>query len=379
MTTTAVALAVLLAASPQDDGTAEPAALAARFDAGRDLFDQGQYAEAAEVFARLHAESGDAAVLYPAAQSLRLAGRCAEALTAYRGFAAQSQLLRDRAQATGSEARVKRLALDLQNSSGRIVEMQACVGRSAAQNARATAGARRLSGDRAGALALLTEVWEQTNDPTVLPELAELHRGLGACQQAITLLDLAVTTLGPIEVLDEAGAQGSDIAAAHEALQRARTARADASCVSRPAAAQASQGPGRAAAATASSTHPAGVVERDGGADVARPVRPRWPLWAAGAGGGLAVGGAVFLVLAHRTESQVETIRTKAWSDEGDRLLSRGNLYEGAGLALSIGGVVIAGGAVAYYYLSAKKGEAQAAPSVQLSRGAATLLWTGSF
>lgn len=375
MTTAALLLAVLLAASPEDDAAKGQAALATRFDAGRDLFDQGRYAEAADIFSRLHAESGDAALLYPVAQSLRLAGRCAEALNAYQGFAAQSQVLRNRAQENGSEDRVKRLALDLQNSSGRIVEMQACVGRSAAQKSRAAAVERRRTGDAAGALALLTEVWDQTKDPTVLPDLAELHRGLGRCQQAATLLDLAVTTLGPIEVLDEAGAEGSDVAAANEALKRARTARADAACVPRPAN-QASGAPVRAAAPTGAAD-PSGMVQSGGTAEVAKP--PRWPLWVAGAGAGLGVAGAVFLVLAHRTETEVEAIRTAGWSAEGDRLVSRGDFYEGAGLALSISGVVIGGGAAAYYYLSGKKKAPPAIPGVQLSRGAATFLWTGSF
>lgn len=386
MTGAGLILGVLLAFAPPDDATTAPPPLASRFEAGRDLFDQGHYAEAAEIFSRLHAESGDAALLYPLAQSFRLAGRCAEALTAYQGFGAQAEVLRARAQATGSESRVKRLALDLQNASGRVVEMQACVGRSAAAGARARARAdeRRQAGDAAGARALLEPVWEQTNDPTVLPELAEVHRQLGDCPKSTALLDLAVTSLGPIEVLEEAGAEGSDVAAAKEALQRARAAKGGPACVPRASAhAEAKSGSGGSLSGTPS-VPPIGVVEGGQRPEAAKVTRPRWPLWVAGGGGAAVLGGVAFLVLAHRTESDVETkIRTQVWSEDVSRdvsrLRSRGNFYDRAGLALSIGGCVIAGGAMAYYYLVAGKGGDRGVPTVQVSRDAASLLWTGRF
>jgi len=378
MTGVGMILGVLLAVAPPDQATTAPPPLASRFEAGRALFDQGRYAEAAEIFSRLHTESGDGALLYPLAQSLRLAGRCADALAAYQGFAAQAEVLRERAQATGTESRIKRLALDLQNASGRVVEMQACVGRSAASSARSRATERRLAGDPAGARALLGPVWEQTNDPTVLPELAEAHRELGDCPKSAAALDLAVKSLGPIEVLEEAGAEGSDVAAAKEALQRARAARSGPACVPSPSA-PADLGPTPGGPPRSSPSAPLITVESGGGTGTASSTRARWPLWVAAGGGALILGGVTFLVLAHNTYGEVEAIRNQGWSDKGDQLLARGDSYQMAGLALSIGGGVIAGGAVAYYYLVANKGGDRGVPAVHVSRGAATLLWTGRF
>ena len=95
MTTALFPLLFALALSA--DGDVAPSA-ATRFDQARRLFDTGQYAEAARVFGELQSQTGDAALLYPTAQSLRLAGRCAEALTAYERFVSEGDRLRERAE-----------------------------------------------------------------------------------------------------------------------------------------------------------------------------------------------------------------------------------------------------------------------------------------
>lgn len=377
------AMLAVMAMSPGEDanapavnGTAANApARTARFDEGRNLFDSGHYAEAAEIFTRLHVESGDATLLYPAAQSLRLAGRCAEALAAYQGFVdAKAQLL-SRAEATGPESRVKRLVSDLDFSGARIVEMRTCGGRLSGQDVRSQAQLRRVSGDAAGAITLLSPLWDQTADPTILPDLADLHRTLGDCQRAATLFDLAITALTPIEVLAEVGAEGSDLTAARNALQRARTANAAPACVPRTTAAKsASTGP----AAVVTAAPEVNLVER-GGPEKVKPAPPRWPLWMAGAGGALLIGGGVFAILTYQTKNQIEALRTQPWdAGKGQQLLDRRDWYERGTLALSItGGVIVAAASV--YYLSARRRDPTTGPGVQISAAGTTLFWTGQF
>lgn len=50
------------------------------------LHEAGQYEEAADAFARAHAEGPDATLVLSQAESLRLAGRCGEARVLYEQF-----------------------------------------------------------------------------------------------------------------------------------------------------------------------------------------------------------------------------------------------------------------------------------------------------
>ena len=79
--------------TPEPSGVAESAAPTeangdsneAVADAVR-LHEAGQYEEAADAFARAHAEGPDATLVLSQAESLRLAGRCGEARVLYEQF-----------------------------------------------------------------------------------------------------------------------------------------------------------------------------------------------------------------------------------------------------------------------------------------------------
>jgi hypothetical protein len=343
-------LMVLLWAAPGGDATGSAAA---RFDEARRLFDGGQYPEAAEMFTELQAQTGDAALLYPAAQSLRLAGRCAEALAAYQRFVGAGDELRARAEAAPAGSGVKRLSTDLVYAGGRIVEMRACAARPRTAAAREEAQRRTAGGDAAAALAVMTPVWEETRDPTLLPELAELHRTLGNCHQAEELLDRAVTALVPVEGLQDAGPPGSDLAAAGEALRRARTAKLEAKCVPR------ARPDERAALAPIQTPTPPPppLVTQAGSESTQSTARPRWPLWTAGVGGALVAAGVTSLILANRTEGKLEE-RVGAYGHgdpEVENLYEEGATYNRWGRGLTVAGAVVTVAALVYYYAFRKR------------------------
>jgi len=105
-------VAVLLAGGPvgaQDKGGAEPGA-AELYRRGREAYDRQDYAEAAELFTRCHARSGDPSLLFNIAQAERLAGDCAAAADHYRRFLAEVPDAPNRADAEAKLADMERCA-----------------------------------------------------------------------------------------------------------------------------------------------------------------------------------------------------------------------------------------------------------------------------
>ena len=119
------------------------------------------------------------------AQSLRSAGRCADALIAYQRFVEAEAELKQKAAAANPGSEMKRVITDLQLSHGRIVEMRICASRNQSDLARLAASRRLDDGEKAEALQVLQQIWEDGHDPTLLAEIAEIHRGQGHCAEAV--------------------------------------------------------------------------------------------------------------------------------------------------------------------------------------------------
>jgi hypothetical protein len=83
--TAVIVLATMLAAQGVPSAPAKGEAYAA-FEQARREHQLGNYQAAAEGFARCYRATGDPTFLFDTAQSLRLAGRDAEAIAAYRGY-----------------------------------------------------------------------------------------------------------------------------------------------------------------------------------------------------------------------------------------------------------------------------------------------------
>jgi len=229
MTGLAASLLALLAQAPS--ANAADVSAEARFDQAKALYDQGRFDDAAEIFRQLHESTGKPVLLSSIAQSLRLAGRCAAALVAYQRFVDAEAELKQKASAADAGSGMKRVITDLQLAHGRIVEMRICASRNQSEPARQAAFRRLAGGEQAEALQVLQQIWEDGHDPTLLAEIAEIHRGQGHCDEAGRLLNLAIVELAPIEVLGTES-QGRDAAVAIEALRRARMAKLDFRCTS---------------------------------------------------------------------------------------------------------------------------------------------------
>jgi hypothetical protein len=80
-----VALVVAVVVVPKAYAQGEPATSAA-FVRGRQLYDLGRYAEAAEAFRAAYAQAPKPAILFAVAQAERLAGDCLRAAAHYRAF-----------------------------------------------------------------------------------------------------------------------------------------------------------------------------------------------------------------------------------------------------------------------------------------------------
>lgn len=375
MSLAAILLVLMSSAGPAGD--VPPSSLTMRFEEGRILFDGGRYAEAAEVFSELHGESGDAALLFPTAQSLRLAGRCREALTAYQGFVDASAELHVRAQTASSAARLERLASDLTNAQARLVQMRRCVARSSGQRAQTEARLRRAAGDPQGAIGLLSRLWEQTKDPTILPDLAYLHRMTGNCGQARTLLELAVQELTPVEVIALGEADDPDLDAGRIALEEARAALAGPPCtVPQPA----PPPPVERHELQAMAVAPGAGPRLDATGQQAERDTPRWYVWAAGGlGAALVIGGGVCFWKLHEVQDQVDSYRKKGWDPvEGPRLLDRGDAYQRAAVGLFVtGGVLVVGASL--YALVAHDRKTSSRPVIQTTGIATRLGWAFDF
>ncbi|MEA2700747.1 MAG: hypothetical protein QOI66_5018 [Myxococcales bacterium] len=357
-------------------GVAPPVDLGARFEEARALFDSGRYPEAAALFERLRQDAGDPALLYPAAQSWRLAGRCPDALAAYEGFVAAGPDLRSRAAAAKPGSDVRRLSTDLLIARGRTIEMQICAAGARSETARAEARRLALAGEGAAAVVALQTAWTETQDPTLLVDLAALHRARKDCPHQREVLDSAELKLAPLEALADDGAPSLDLLAARRALQEARAASQNPGCVQVPPA-------------------PALVVQRlpevveppplnvtpAAATDVpATVVRKGWPLWGVGLGGGLLAAGGACLWKAHSVRAEVDSyIRKPDWVlSERDAKTASLEGYNTAGIVLVAGGAVI-GSAALIYYLSSKNDGQTASAALQVTGSGATFLWTSAF
>ena len=77
---------------------------AARFGQAKALYDQGRFDEAAELFRQVHESTRDPLVLLGLANSLRQAGRCAAALTAFEGILEVEADLKQREAAASADS-----------------------------------------------------------------------------------------------------------------------------------------------------------------------------------------------------------------------------------------------------------------------------------
>ena len=368
---------------PVADGV--PVASAQRlFDEATALFDKGQYAEAATVFARLYIQTKDPAMLYPLAQSQRLAGQCAEALESYERFVGADEELRRRAESAAPGAGLKRLTNDLVYARGRIVEMRVCRARARLGAARQSSQRALAAGDAPAALAAMERVWTEDRDPTALGDLAQLHQARGECAAATRSLELAIDELTPVEPLKAAGTPGSDLAEALATLTRLRAQHRDLTCKS---AMPQQKVPATSLASVA-------VVERPVRAErpasgLVRAERPlpaagssRWPLITAGVGAGLVAAGVGSLLMARRTQEKVNDhlMKTKGeWDAAGLDLVRQGNLYNGVGIGLTIGGGVVGGAALLYHFLRAPAEAVALTPQWQVAVGRSTLSFQARF
>jgi hypothetical protein len=223
--------------------------------------------------------------------------------------------------------------------------MRVCVGRARTEAARKVAQQRLDAGDPAAALVMLRKLWDETADPSLLAELAEISRGQGDCERANRDLDQAIVTLAPVEAVREAAAPGSNLDVALDALRRARASKLAFACTPAPAPVVAPEPATKMAMLPASPATPLVTTT------AASPVRPRWPLWAAAGGGALALGGGVALLVARTAQQELE--RGKYDETTGDDLVRRNERYGNVGTVLTASGVVLAAAGLAYYALVA--------------------------
>jgi tetratricopeptide (TPR) repeat protein len=319
-----------------------PAPDAARlFEQAQALYRAGQYDQAAEMFGRLHQQTGKAALLSPLAQSLRLAGRCPDALAAYQKFLeAGDTLVAELEDAPDSEFK-RELPKDLAIARARAVEMSMCVHRNDADQARATAAARLAAGQPRDAIAILDPAWQRTRDPAVALDLASAHRLEGNCDRARALYDETVTQLAPIEELPEPPEPGSDLARAAEVARRARTDRDTFRCMPGP------KQPAPAAAVTEAPPPAPPPPPTSRGRTVA--------VWLGAGGGALILGGGVLLAMAAQTETKLEKhLKTEGWNQEAFRLNDKGKLLNVTGLAVGGAGVLAAAGGLVLYLVTGR-------------------------
>ncbi len=233
------------------------------------------------------------------------------------------------------------------------------------------------AGEQAEALKVLAQIWEEHKDPTLLPEMAELHQGLGDCDEATRELDLAIRELQPIEVLGTEFAS-PDAALAREALLRARTAKLEARCkpvrAPEPPATDTDESPVTVTQALVSPSAPGAEASLQ--QQQAPGARKRWPLYVAIGGGVLAAGGVVSWGKMKQTESAIER-HLKSPKDQenyvrrsGD-LLSQGEDYERLGAILFGAGASVATASLIYWFFSAER--PAATPVVQPRPGGATV------
>ena len=202
---------------------------------------------------------------------------------------------------------MKRVTSFLQVARARVVEMRVCAARNQSEPARKAMFCRMAAGEQAEALKVLAKIWEEHKDPTLLPEMAELHQGLGDCDEATRELDLAIRELQPIEILGTEFAS-PDAALAREALLRARTAKLEARCkpvrAPEPPATDTDESPVTVTQALVSpSARGAEALLQQ---QQAPGARKRWPLYVAIGGGVLAAGGVVSWGKMKQTESAIE-------------------------------------------------------------------------
>jgi hypothetical protein len=378
----AAAQAADAAPVPAATDAAVAASTQALFDEARALFDRGQYAEAATVFARLHIQTEDPVVLYPLAQSQRLAGQCTAALASYQQFIAAEDGLRQRADAAAPGSSLKRVASDLLYARGRVVEMRICQSRPRLSAARQAAQRGLAASDPGAAIAALQKVWDDDRDPTALVDLAQLHQARSECPAATRSLDQAIEELTPTEALRAAGAPGSDLAEALGTLQRARQARQDLDCsappavvrsppAASPAVALAPPGPAPQAS-TLLAPRPVDVSQSS-----AAPAR-RWPLLVAAGGGVVVAAGLFSLWKAAQTADQLSEQARKndlewEWDDDSLALDRSNRRYNLAGITLTATGAAVAGGALIYHFLHRSPETVALVPVLQISRGDAAL------
>jgi hypothetical protein len=375
----AVAQAPDAAPAPAAADAAAAASTQALFDEARALFDRGQYAEAATVFARLHIQTDDAVVLYPLAQSQRLAGQCTAALASYQQFIAAEDGLRQRADAAAPGSSLKRVASDLLYARGRVVEMRICQSRPRLSAARQAAQRGLAASDPGAAIAALQKVWDDDRDPTALVDLAQLHQARSECPAATRSLDQAIEELTPTEALRAAGAPGSDLAEALGTLQRARQARQDLDCSAPPAV----RAPPAASPAVALA--PPVPAPQASTPLAPRPVdlthtqaaaAPRWPLMVAAGGGVVATAGLVSLWMAARASDDL-TERLRDNDSEWDRtsldLDEDGRRHNLRGIVLTAAGAAVAGAALIYHFLPRSPETVALTPLLGISRGDAAI------
>jgi hypothetical protein len=338
------ALSALLALSLLDPNARQAATPAERFAEGRALYDHGHYLEAAEIFVRLHSETGEVSVLYAAGQSFRLAGKCQDALAAYETFVSAADSAHPRGKRVPLPTDEQQTTTDVDLARARVIEMRVCANRSHSGIMREKASSLAPV-DPATALALLENEWQQTRDPTILPPLVRLQRRTGACDHAATSLDAGLDALAPIETLADAALPNSDVGTALDALNELKRIKTDEPCA------------------------PVTITIRDRKespritpvadlSDGGTPARVRWPTWAMSGAAVLIVAGGVSGALMYRTQGELDDYGKKGltWDGRGTQLFQDGQRYQLGAIVLTSTGIVMGTTALLYRALSGAGG-----------------------
>jgi hypothetical protein len=308
-----------------------------RFEQGRALYDRGRYSEAAEIFVRLHAETGEASVLHAAGQSFRLAGKCQDALAAYEAFVSAADDTHPRAERAPPASDEPGVPSDLDLARARVIEMRVCANRSRTLLVREEA-AHLTSISPTAALAILDKEWKQTSDPTLLPELLRLLQQAGACDLAAIRLDAAIAALRPIEALADAAAPSSHVTAARVTLNDLQRIKKDERCVPMTV-----KNREKVPLRTMPAFDPR---QSDGGGTPG----VRWSTWAMGGAAVLIVAGGISGALMYRTQSQLDEYgrEHRPWDTRGAQLLQDGHDYQLGAIVLMTTGVAIGATALVY-------------------------------
>jgi hypothetical protein len=357
------ALPALVALWLVDPNATPPMTPAERFAEGRTLYDRGRYLEAAEIFVRLHSDTGEVSVLYAAGQSFRLAGKCQDALAAYEAFVSAADSAHPRTKRVPLPSDDQRATSDVDLARARVIEMRVCANRSHSGLVRERAGGLTKS-DPAAALAILENEWQQTRDPTILPPLARLQRRMGACDRAATSLDAGIDAVGSIETLADAALPNSDVGTARDTLNELQRLKTDEHCV------------------------PVTVTIRDRResppftpiadvSDRSAPARARWPTWAMGGAAVLIVAGGVSGALMYRTQNELDVYgqENRLWDSRGSQLYQDGQRYQLGAVVLTTTGIVMGATALFYRALSRAGGTSNR----QTASRSAVLRSIGSF